>query len=160
MAEFGGTLVNDQTAYVTGLTPGGGNVTDNTGNLLVVNVSDPTNMTITTPDIPGTNQPHRRGRLRQRGAGDRRCAGRSRASTTRADGGLRQPRPDAAGYHQPEQPDDPRPDLRHPRAVPAQRAGAEDRRGLARQRRLRRSATPTPTATRRCWWSTRAIPTT
>jgi uncharacterized membrane protein len=56
LGQFGGTLVNDQTAYVTGLTPGGDDVADNTGNLLVVDVSDPTNMTITTSlVIPNTN---------------------------------------------------------------------------------------------------------
>jgi len=56
LSQFGGTLVNDQTAYVTGLTPGGSDVANNTGNLLVVNVSDPTNMTITTSlVIPNTD---------------------------------------------------------------------------------------------------------
>jgi uncharacterized membrane protein len=55
MDEFGGTLVNDGLAYITGLTPGGGNVTGNTGNLLVVNVADPTNMTVVDSlNIPGT----------------------------------------------------------------------------------------------------------
>ena len=48
MSEYGGTLVNDGLAYVTGLTPGGSNVTNNTGNLLVVNVADPKNMSVIT----------------------------------------------------------------------------------------------------------------
>ena len=56
LSQFGGALVNDQTVYVAGLTPGGGDVANNTGNILVVNVSDPTNMTITTQLlIPGTD---------------------------------------------------------------------------------------------------------
>ena len=55
MTEFGGTLVNDQIAYVAGITPGGSNVTNNTGNLLVVNIADPKNMSlITSLTIPGT----------------------------------------------------------------------------------------------------------
>ena len=55
MGEYGGTLVNDQIAYVTGLTPGGSNVTDDTGNLMVVNVADPKNMSLMTSlTIPGT----------------------------------------------------------------------------------------------------------
>ena len=56
LSQFGGTLVNDQTAYVMGLTPGGGDVTNNSGNILVVNVSNPANMTITTQlQIPNTD---------------------------------------------------------------------------------------------------------
>ena len=54
-SQYGGTLVNDNTAYIAGLTPGGNNISSNTGNLLVVNVSDPTNMSvITSLTIPGT----------------------------------------------------------------------------------------------------------
>ena len=57
MSEFGGTLVNDGLAYVTGLTPGGNNVTSNTGSLLVVNVADPKNMSLVKSlNIPGTFQ--------------------------------------------------------------------------------------------------------
>ncbi len=56
MWEDGGALVTDDIAYVTGREPGGGDVTNNTGNLLVVNVSDPTNMSVTTSlTIPDTN---------------------------------------------------------------------------------------------------------
>jgi uncharacterized membrane protein len=55
MSEFGGTLVNDNIAYITGITPGGSNVTNDTGNLLVVNVADPKNMSVVTSlTIPGT----------------------------------------------------------------------------------------------------------
>ena len=55
MSEFGGTLVNDQIAYVAGLTPGGSNVTNDSGNLQVVNVADPKNMSlITSLTIPDT----------------------------------------------------------------------------------------------------------
>ena len=55
MSQFGGVLVNDQIAYTAGLTPGGSNVTGNTGNLLVVNIADPENMSLVTQlQIPGT----------------------------------------------------------------------------------------------------------
>ncbi len=56
MAEYGGTLVTDDIAYVTGLTPGGSDVANNTGNLLVVNVANPASMSvITSLTVPGTN---------------------------------------------------------------------------------------------------------
>ncbi len=46
MNQFGGTLVNDQIAYSAGLSPGGGTVIGNHGNLLVINVADPKNMSL------------------------------------------------------------------------------------------------------------------
>ena len=87
LSQFGGTLVNDQTAYVTGLTPGGGDVTDNTGNLLVVNVSDPTNMTITTSARnPQHRLPDRRGGVRERDVGDRQAGPQSDVYNTSTTG--------------------------------------------------------------------------
>ncbi len=55
MNQFGGVLVNDQIAYSAGLAPGGSTIIGNTGNLLVVNISDPKNMSLITQlKIPGT----------------------------------------------------------------------------------------------------------
>ncbi len=55
LSQFGGTLVNDSLAYLTGLTPGGSDVTNNTGNLTVVNVANPDAMSVVTSlTIPGT----------------------------------------------------------------------------------------------------------
>ncbi len=55
MSQYGGTLVNDQIAYSAGITPGGGTVIGNTGNLLVVNIADPKNMSLIEQlPIPGT----------------------------------------------------------------------------------------------------------
>ena len=54
-SQLGGVLVNDQIAYSTGITPGGGNVTNDTGALLVVNIADPKAMSVlNTISIPGT----------------------------------------------------------------------------------------------------------
>ncbi len=55
MNQFGGTLVNDQIAYSAGISPGGFTIIGNTGNLLVVNVADPKNMSLIKQlKIPGT----------------------------------------------------------------------------------------------------------
>ena len=55
MAESGGAILNDGLAYIAGLSPGGSNVANNTGNLLVVNIADPESMSpIRSLSIPGT----------------------------------------------------------------------------------------------------------
>ena len=146
LSQFGGTLVNDQTAYVTGLTPGGGDVTDNTGNLLVVNVSDPTNMTITTSlEIPNTNNLLGAAAYGERDVGDRQrraAVGRLQHEYHRR---LRLSLANAPGYHRSEQPHDRRANLCHARAVPGERARREDRRREPGERRFRRER-------HRCQW--------
>lgn len=53
--QFGGTLVNDQIAYSAGLSPGGGTVIGNHGNLLVVDISDVQDIRLIRElAIPGT----------------------------------------------------------------------------------------------------------
>lgn len=55
MNQFGGTLINDQVAYSAGLAPGGNTVIGNHGNLLAVDVTHVTNISLITQlAIPGT----------------------------------------------------------------------------------------------------------
>ena len=55
--QFGATIVNDQIAYIASTTTNGGSTQDGVGRVLVVDYSDPTNLTdLGEVDIPGTYQ--------------------------------------------------------------------------------------------------------
>jgi uncharacterized membrane protein len=54
--QLGGVIVNNQIAYIASSTSTGGDTRDGVGRVLVVNYSDPTHLTTSEVDIPGTYQ--------------------------------------------------------------------------------------------------------